>query len=131
MAVLYTAAANAAVVAQLDRRQDTDTCVIMCPDVGGSGETTYFSDPCSSTCNSYYECSAGVLFNLACPQGLAWNQDLQLCDSLENIGECPPVPDCCNAPEELPSSEDVPSPEENSTPSEDSPPTEEFYPSEE
>ena len=44
-------------------------------------------NPMSADCSSFYECIAGQLVgHTKCPDGLFWNNELQICDW--NAGEC-------------------------------------------
>ena len=98
LAILHAAAVAAVARAQLDSRQDTDgTCDFICPEEDNMYWTAYSPDPCSATCSSYFVCLEGVPYQLECPDGLAWDQDLQVCDWPRNAGECPSVPECCSA----------------------------------
>ncbi|KAK8042031.1 hypothetical protein PG993_006554 [Apiospora rasikravindrae] len=93
----HTAAVAAAAMARFDSRQDdtddVDVCGLICSEEDDM--YVFFSDPCSVKCNGFYECMSGVPYQLECPHGLLWNQDLQVCDWPQNVGDCSPVPECC------------------------------------
>ena len=98
VAVIHVVAIAATTQTQLDSRQGADeTCDLICPEEDSMDKTVYAPDPCSTTCTSYYVCLEGVPYQLECPDGLAWNQDLQVCDWPQKVGECAPVSECCSS----------------------------------
>ncbi|XP_047111954.1 uncharacterized protein LOC124788720 [Schistocerca piceifrons] len=69
-----------------DRKLPIDVIDCPQPSPGESFNVTFY--PNEEDCTKYWECDNGLLRNGSCPNGLIWNNDLQVCDWPYNY-DCP------------------------------------------